>query len=203
MWKVINFLIFMLPIRENPIEARKVIKYYSIYFSILIFIFLAFILLTFYILYFTHNNIIISVYIPFVLVLTLISLSIWVVYSRYFLYRSKIVALISGIGFSILFFSYAFWYLAINKAFHCSTNLACDSILTWIYYTIITIYTVGYGDITPVKNTAIIATIVLIIIYSIYVVFGVLIISHNVNENDQKIKKIIRLYKLFHYSNPK
>ena len=81
-----------------------------------------------------------------------------------------------------------------NKAFQINTPITNNSLITWIYYSIIVFSTVGFGDITPIGTLTIIFTILEITLHYIYIIFGASLLFQSSDMNDNIITSELKSY---------
>ena len=177
----------------NNKNVKKVYEQYRAYLLILlliIFLFLFFTLITFVKigLFFLFLNMIFIIFIPS-----------YFIFNKSFLSISKLIFLIISYLFTIMIFSLIYFMIQMlsmndidNTAFkiiNCTTNkdtLDFKDYWSFLYFSIVTITTLGYGDIIPLSLTAKALTSIEVLLGITYVVFGVATLFSN-KDNDKEI----------------
>lgn len=194
------------------IDEKSVLKSYQMYHTYLISLLISIILFA---LFITFSFYVISLaFLGFFLILSIIIPS-FLIFKQSLLTTSKVNVIIMSYVFTIFSFALVYYVLQVNSidivkrisdinqtsvmnslAFHIinidSFNEVKDfeDFSSFLYYSIVTMTTLGFGDISPLSLYARIATSIQVLFSLIHIVFGLTIVFSN-KDKDKKISQVI------------
>ncbi len=190
----------------NTINTQSVKKIYTKYFLYFFSLFVLIIVTVFFMLMSSYKE---SIFFLFLFVLLSLLAPIIFIFNRSLLSDSKFILLVVSYFLTIVSFSLIYYGLHmlsieniaapenINQvAFHIiqydtyEQIKAFDDYWTFLYFSIVTMTTLGYGDIAPLSSLARFATSAEVLLSVFYVVFGIASLFAD-KQNDAKIEEII------------
>ncbi len=124
--------------------------------------------------------------------ITLTPLTGYFIFNKSMLSASKFKLLIGGYLITISTFTLTYFVLSYTDPMHFSTNSPLP-LFSCFYFSVVTISTVGYGDISPVGWVAESFVLTEILLGIMYMIFGVATIFSG-RENDEEIYQQMKKY---------
>ena len=190
----------------NTINTQSVKKIYTKYFLYFFSLFVLIIMTGFFMLMSSYEE---SIIFLFLFVLLSLLAPIKFIFNRSLLSDSKFILLIVSYFLTIVSFSLIYYGLHMLSVENITTPesinqvafriiqfdtyeqiKAFDDYWTFLYFSIVTMTTLGYGDITPLSSLARFATSTEVLLSVFYVVFGIASLFAD-KQNDAKIEDVI------------